>query len=100
VIGAGNGGDVLVGKLLGPSIDQVAHVACVDEKNFIDPVAELAIGLVASHQRQAGIWVFKKSFAGRLTMQSTRRASIRDLRISPSPEDFEVSDPLASTKPA
>ena len=35
------------------------------------------------NHREAGICVFKKSFAGKFTMQSTNRASIRAFRMSP-----------------
>ena len=49
---------------------------------------------------EAGIWVFKKSFAGRLTMQSMRFASISAFRISPSFEVLEVRLPFAKTNPA
>jgi hypothetical protein len=33
-------------------------------------------------------------------MQSTKRASTSSLRMAPSPDDLEVSDPFARTKPA
>ena len=42
----------------------------------------------------------RKSWPGRAMMQSTRPASIRFLRISPSPDWFEDMEPLARTKPA
>ena len=44
--------------------------------------------------------VLKKSLSGIATMQSTRSASTSLRRISPSPPDFEDSDPFARTNPA
>ena len=52
------------------------------------------------NQRQAGIPVVRKSWAGSATMQSTRSASTIRSRISPSPPEPVESEPLAMTKPA
>ena len=92
--------NILSGKLPCPAVYQVAHIPGINKQNLIHTVAELPVGLNSGSKthRLAGICVFRKSFAGRLTMQSTRRASINPLRISPSPDVLEVSAPLASTK--
>lgn len=39
-----------------------------------------------------------KSWPGRATMHSTRSASIRARRISPSPPELELMEPLASSR--
>jgi len=54
VIGAGDGGDVFFGKLLGAAVDEMAEVAGVDEEDFVGAIAELAVGLVAAQKPQAG----------------------------------------------
>ena len=46
-----------------------------------------------------GICVFRNSFVGRFTIQSTSLASTSPFLISPSPDDLEVSAPFARTKP-
>ncbi len=49
---------------------------------------------------QTGICVVQDSCLGRATMQSTRSASMLFLRMSPSPDWLDESEPLARTKPA
>ena len=60
----------------------------------------IQILLRAENQRQAGICVLKKSCGGRATIHSTKSASIKARRISPSPLCPEDMEPLARTKPA
>src|ERR1035441_2412083 len=54
----------------------------------------------ARNQRQTGICVVKNNWPGSATMQSTRSASIKALRISPSFEVCVDMEPFARTNPA
>ena len=101
VVGVGDEGDVLLGQVAMGAVDQVAHLAGVDEEDCAPAVAMFAIAATPGEEpEQAGIWVERKSWPGRATTQSTRSASIRLLRILPSPDWLEDMEPLARTKPA
>lgn len=54
----------------------------------------------AKIQREAGIWVPKKSWPGSATMASIASASTMARRMSPSPDCMEDIEPFASTTPA
>ena len=64
VIGAGDGGDVFCGKLLGATVDQVAEVAGIDKQDFFGAIAKAltpspsprgrGVEAVAAQKPQAG----------------------------------------------
>jgi len=99
VVRGGYGFDVFGGEFTGAAVDEAAGIAGVDEEDFAAAFA-CGFGAVEEPETGRGIWVLRKSLAGRLTMQFTRRASMRARRMSPSPELLDVREPLARTKPA
>ena len=101
VVCVGNPGDVLVCELaLGPA-HHAAKLACVHEQDIASPRSKLAASPILSEEPQAR-WNLSRveELAGKATMQSTKSASIRFFRISPSPDWFDDIEPFASTNPA
>ena len=76
------------------------QLASIDEEELSRRSRPWAVLSRVRNQRQAGIWVFRKSCGGSATMHSTTSPSTMRRRISPSLFWLELMEPLASTTPA
>ena len=97
VVGGRDALDVVVGQIAAGAVDHAAHFPGVDEQG-----AATAVAAVPSEEPQTGGYLGGPEELAREgnMMQSTRSASIRFLRISPSPDWFDDMEPLERTKPA
>ena len=70
LVGIGNAGDVFVGQLTVGAVHHAAHLAGIDEEDFVPSVA-------GNKPQAGGNLSGVESWPGSATMQSTRSASIR-----------------------
>ena len=92
-------GAVLPGWPVDTADTLLAIVCRRRSRSFMSRTSPFDLSRVTNH-RQTGICVVKNNCPGRLTMQSTRSASMIARLISPSPDCWLDREPLASTKPA